>query len=548
MPNPRSVSLPVDAGQRRPVLRELRRRPAGPPVRRRRPRSAAAFGFAPRSRSACSRSRARRSSAPCRPSRAATGRARHSSRSTRRPARSTRWSAGRITTRASSTSRPRDSASPARPSSPSCSRRRSSSTSRRRASSTRSPSRSTPADALAVVHNYEGDYLGPIDLAKAIAVSDNSVFSQLTALVGPPKVAAAAARSLGITSPLQGYFSIGLGSEWTTPLDMARAYASFADGGFRIDDSVFGNEPRTVDCLEDAHGKCIAKTAPVLKPALGTRAPTARCAPQIMDQLLQARRHERHRHRRPDPRPRGRRQDRHDRELRRRLVRRLHPAARHRRLGRVPQLGAADDRPVPRPAGRRRLVPGADLEGVHDAGARLPEAAARGLHTSAARSMPRPESRSSTATTSSSATTASARTTFQLDFYSAQGPRVANCKVNEVQVPDVVGSTLDRGAATAPAAAARDRGRLRAGQEGPEGRRRRRPVPEGRNAVVVAEGDGRAGEVTARRRAAGHRAHDHTRDSEAREAQRRPCGSSGRRRGRSSRSDPPPARRQRPGS
>ena len=35
-----------------------------------------------------------------------------------------------------------------------------------------------------VVNDYEGEALGPIDLTKAIAVSDNSVFSQLTALVG----------------------------------------------------------------------------------------------------------------------------------------------------------------------------------------------------------------------------------------------------------------------------------------------------------------------------------------------------------------------------
>ncbi|HEY2073336.1 MAG TPA: transglycosylase domain-containing protein, partial [Gaiellaceae bacterium] len=38
------------------------------------------------------------------------------------------------------------------------------------------------------VHNYEGEYLGPIDLVKAIAVSDNSVFSQLTRDVGPANV------------------------------------------------------------------------------------------------------------------------------------------------------------------------------------------------------------------------------------------------------------------------------------------------------------------------------------------------------------------------
>jgi penicillin-binding protein 1A len=103
------------------------------------------------------------------------------------------------------------------------------------------------------VNNYEGEALGPIDLSQAIAYSDNSVFSQLTALVGPRNVATTA-HELGITSKLRGYFAIGLGAEPATPLEMARAYTSFADGGKRVDGSIFGNEPRAVDWIE-AGGK-----------------------------------------------------------------------------------------------------------------------------------------------------------------------------------------------------------------------------------------------------------------------------------------------------
>jgi penicillin-binding protein 1A len=95
------------------------------------------------------------------------------------------------------------------------------------------------------VNNYEGEYLGAIDLTHAIAYSDNSVFSQLTAIVGPGNVRNTA-RALGITSPLNGYFAIGLGAEPATPLEMARAFQSFADGGSRLDSSIFGNEPRVV--------------------------------------------------------------------------------------------------------------------------------------------------------------------------------------------------------------------------------------------------------------------------------------------------------------
>jgi penicillin-binding protein 1A len=105
------------------------------------------------------------------------------------------------------------------------------------------------------VKNYEGEYLGPIDLTKAIAYSDNSVFSQLTALVGPRNVRDTA-RDLGITTKLNGYFAIGLGAEPATPLEMARAYASFADGGARVDGSIFGNQPRVVQEIQEvSNGK-----------------------------------------------------------------------------------------------------------------------------------------------------------------------------------------------------------------------------------------------------------------------------------------------------
>ncbi|HET7572054.1 MAG TPA: PBP1A family penicillin-binding protein [Gaiellaceae bacterium] len=119
------------------------------------------------------------------------------------------------------------------------------------------------------VHNFEGEYLGTIDLAKAIAVSDNSVFAQLTRDVGPKNVAATA-RQLGIGRPLQGVFSIGLGTQPVSPLDMARAYASFADGGERIDGSLLGNEPRTVTRIEDVSGRTVYANAPVRRRVLSS--------------------------------------------------------------------------------------------------------------------------------------------------------------------------------------------------------------------------------------------------------------------------------------
>jgi membrane peptidoglycan carboxypeptidase len=100
-------------------------------------------------------------------------------------------------------------------------------------------------DRLWHVENYEGSNLGTIDLETATTYSDNTVYAQLTELVRPQAVARMA-RRLGIKSPIKGYFSIALGGEAVNPLEMARAYASLANGGRRIDGALLGNEPRAV--------------------------------------------------------------------------------------------------------------------------------------------------------------------------------------------------------------------------------------------------------------------------------------------------------------
>ena len=124
------------------------------------------------------------------------------------------------------------------------------------------------------VHNFEGESLGTIDLTKAIAVSDNTVFAQLTKDVGPQNVVRTA-HALGIMRPLHGVFSIGLGTQAVSPLDMARAYASFADGGYRIDGSLLGDQPRTISRITDASGKPVEvePAAPAPDPLLDRERP-----------------------------------------------------------------------------------------------------------------------------------------------------------------------------------------------------------------------------------------------------------------------------------
>jgi penicillin-binding protein 1A len=104
-------------------------------------------------------------------------------------------------------------------------------------------------DRIWSVRNYEGAYLGRVNLARAMVHSDNSVYAQLTKLVGPRAIVEAA-HKLGIRSKLDPYFSIGLGAVAVNPLDMARAFATIANEGKRIDGAVIGNEPRVVESVE----------------------------------------------------------------------------------------------------------------------------------------------------------------------------------------------------------------------------------------------------------------------------------------------------------
>jgi penicillin-binding protein 1A len=122
-------------------------------------------------------------------------------------------------------------------------------------------------DKVWSVHNYENEDLGRISLATATEVSDNTVFAQLTQLVGPNNIVRTA-RQLGITSPLKSYFAIGLGAEAVNPLEMARAFSAFANGGRRIDGAAFGNRPRAISVVRNDSGRIVDDNLPVRRQAL----------------------------------------------------------------------------------------------------------------------------------------------------------------------------------------------------------------------------------------------------------------------------------------
>ncbi|GBD25670.1 Penicillin-binding protein 1A [bacterium HR30] len=80
--------------------------------------------------------------------------------------------------------------------------------------------------------NYDDRYLGQVTMRTALEQSLNAATARLAFQIGLPEILATA-RDLGLTSPLPPYPSVVLGSAETSPLEIAEAYAVFANGGVR---------------------------------------------------------------------------------------------------------------------------------------------------------------------------------------------------------------------------------------------------------------------------------------------------------------------------
>ena len=81
--------------------------------------------------------------------------------------------------------------------------------------------------------NFGGKYYGTVTLADAMAHSANTIAVSLAKEVGIRNVIAAA-RRVGISSPMQANASLALGTAEVTPLELTTAYAVFANGGYRV--------------------------------------------------------------------------------------------------------------------------------------------------------------------------------------------------------------------------------------------------------------------------------------------------------------------------
>ena len=197
--------------------------------------------------------------------------------------------------------------------------------------------------------NYGHEYFGPVTLTQALAQSLNTVSVRLTLEFGPTAVVRTAHR-LGIASKLEPNASIALGTSEVSVLELVSAYAPFANGGNAV-------MPHVVERVRTAHGKTLyARNAPSPRPR--RRSPL--CRDDERDDAGDA--DLRHR---AQGGPAGldrRRQDRHQPGFPRRLVRRLHQQARHRRVVRQRRFFADQE-------GDRRRLAGRSLEPVHEGGA-----------------------------------------------------------------------------------------------------------------------------------------------------------------------------------
>lgn len=106
-------------------------------------------------------------------------------------------------------------------------------------------------------HNYEKEYLGPIRLRIALAKSINTVAVRVLQAIGPG-YAQQYIKHFGFDAAHQpAYLSMALGAGEATPLQMATAYAVFANGGFRV-------KPYFIEQILDNTGKVIGRTQPVI--------------------------------------------------------------------------------------------------------------------------------------------------------------------------------------------------------------------------------------------------------------------------------------------
>ena len=99
--------------------------------------------------------------------------------------------------------------------------------------------------------NYSRNYLGALVLRRGLELSRNTMTVRLAQGVGMRKIVDAAER-LGVTDKMDPVLSMALGAGETTPFRLTAAYASFVNGGRKVD-------PHLIELVEDREGKTILR-------------------------------------------------------------------------------------------------------------------------------------------------------------------------------------------------------------------------------------------------------------------------------------------------
>ena len=104
--------------------------------------------------------------------------------------------------------------------------------------------------------NFTGEFLGPTRLREALVFSRNLVSIRLLQAIGIDYALAYAERFGFKTQTWPKNLSLALGSVSVTPLEMAKAYTVFANGGYQV-------QPYYIERIEDAHGTVLMQAKPV---------------------------------------------------------------------------------------------------------------------------------------------------------------------------------------------------------------------------------------------------------------------------------------------
>jgi penicillin-binding protein 1A len=105
--------------------------------------------------------------------------------------------------------------------------------------------------------NYDREFRGPMRLREALVQSRNLVSVRVLQAIGLDYAAEFATRFGLPRERLPKDLTLALGSAAFTPVEMARAYATFANGGFRV-------EPYFIAAIHDAAGTELFKAAPAV--------------------------------------------------------------------------------------------------------------------------------------------------------------------------------------------------------------------------------------------------------------------------------------------